>query len=89
MTAPTSSGFEVTVRFLARYAELVGREAVSVRVSAPATVADVVAAARGALPQAASLPSRPLCALNYAHALLDTPVAPGDEVALLPPVAGG
>jgi sulfur-carrier protein len=84
----TGSG-TVRVRFFARYADLVGREEASVTLPLPATVADVVREARAALPGGAQLPERPLAAVNLKHARADTPVLPGDEVALLPPLAGG
>jgi molybdopterin converting factor small subunit len=40
-------------------------------------------------PGARRLPDRPVCALNLTQVDLATPVADGDELALLPPVAGG
>lgn len=79
----------VTVRFFARYAELAGIDTASVRVADPATVADVLRAVRAALPAATALPERPLAAVNLRQARLDAPVRDGDEVALLPPLAGG
>ncbi|HXF94527.1 MAG TPA: MoaD/ThiS family protein [Gemmatimonadales bacterium] len=79
----------VRVRFFARYAELVGREEAEVTVGLPATVSDVVRAVRATLPGAGAIPERPLAAVNLRHARLDAPVGEGDEVALLPPVAGG
>jgi molybdopterin converting factor subunit 1 len=79
----------VTVRFFARYAELAGCESASVAVPAPATVGDVVRRVRETVPGAQAFPERPFAAVNLRHAKLDAPVADGDEVALLPPVAGG
>lgn len=79
----------VRVLFFARYAELVGREAATIDVTVPATVRDVVSHIRRELPGGAGIPERPLAALNAEHARLDAPVADGDEVALLPPIAGG
>jgi molybdopterin converting factor small subunit len=79
----------VRVRLFARYAELVGRSEAEVSVVVPATVADVVRQLRDALPGAAALPERPLAAVNLRHVKLDAPVGDGDEVALLPPIAGG
>lgn len=78
----------VQLRFFARYAELVGCTDAVVPISLPATVADVVRWAR-ALPGGEALPERPLAAVNLRHARLDTPVHDGDEIALLPPLAGG
>ncbi len=79
----------IRLRYLARYAELLGVESEELTLSGPATVGDVVAALRAARPAAAQLPSKPLCAVNFRHALWGDPVAAGDEVAFLPPVAGG
>ncbi|MGH2669342.1 MAG: MoaD/ThiS family protein [bacterium] len=79
----------VTVRFFARYAELAGCETAAVAVPAPATVRDVVRRVRATLPGADALPERPLAAVNLRHVKLDAPVHDGDEVALLPPIAGG
>jgi molybdopterin converting factor small subunit len=42
-----------------------------------------------ALPGGDQLPARPLCALNLAHVGPETAVSPGDEIAILPPLAGG
>ncbi len=79
----------VRVLFFARYAELVGRSSATIDLPMPATVADVVGRVRSEMPGGAGLPATPLTALNAEHASLDTAVADGDEVALLPPIAGG
>ncbi len=79
----------VRVRFFARYAELVGCEEAALALPLPATVHDVVSRVRLELPGARDLPERPLAAVNLRHVKLDAPVQDGDEVALLPPVAGG
>lgn len=79
----------VRVRFFARYAELVGRSEAAVSVPLPATVGDVVRRVRADFPGAQALPERPLAAVNLRQAKLDARVQDGDEVALLPPIAGG
>ena len=79
----------VRVRFFARYAELLGRAEADVEVPMPATVHDVVRRVRDAFPGGAALPERPLAAVNLTHVRFDAPVRAGDEVALLPPMAGG
>jgi molybdopterin converting factor small subunit len=87
-----SNGTEpvATVRVLlfASYAESVGREALQVAVPPGSTVGTVLALIR-ALPGGDRLPHRPLCALNLAHVGPEATVAPGDEIAILPPLAGG
>jgi len=79
----------VRVRFFARYAELAGRAEGTLTVPLPATVSDVVDRARHEWPGASALPPEPLAAVNLRHVRLDASVADGDEVALLPPLAGG
>ncbi len=79
----------VRVRFFARYAELVGLEEAAVAVPLPATVGDVVRRVRAELPGGDLIPERPLTAVNSKHVRLDAHVQDGDEVALLPPLAGG
>lgn len=87
--SPPSGQLTLNVRFLARYAELVGTDAATLKVNAPAKVGDVLTMLRDQFPGARRLPDRPVCALNLAQVDLATPVADGDELALLPPVAGG
>ncbi len=79
----------VRVRFFARYAELVGREETALAISFPATVGDVIRRVRALVPGGEGLPERPLAAVNSKHVKLDASVEDGDEVALLPPLAGG
>lgn len=89
--APTRSRTRISVRVLlfATYAELTGQAGLVLEVAAPATVADVVRQLRESVPGASRIPERPLVAVNQIHARSDTPVAEGDELALLPPFAGG
>lgn len=79
----------VRVRFFASYAELVGRTEVELAVPLPATVGDVVRRVREEVPGAGRLPERLLAAVNLRHVPFDAPVTEGDEVAFLPPLAGG
>lgn len=81
----------MTVRVLlfALYADLLGRSSVDIPVASPATVADVLRELKNHLPGAGRLPEHPLVAVNQVHARLDTLLAEGDELALLPPMAGG
>ena len=80
---------KVSVRFFARYAELAGCTWSAVNVETPATVADVIARVREVFPGTKALPPQPLAALNLRQVRLDALVNEGDEVALLPPLAGG
>jgi len=79
----------VTVLFFARYAELAGCESAAIAVLSPATVQDVVRRVRETVPGARAFPERPLTAINLRQVKLTAPVQDGDEVAFLPPVAGG
>lgn len=80
---------QIRLKLFARYAELVGQDELQLTVPMPATVADVVRQARAEVSGAAAIPERPIAALNLKHVQLDAQVADGDEVALLPPLAGG
>jgi molybdopterin converting factor subunit 1 len=76
------------VLLFASYADALGAPAVRVTLPADARVADVVAAVR-ALSALAVLPERPLVAVNHRYARPEQLLQPTDEVALIPPVAGG
>ena len=78
----------VRVLLFARYAELFGTDVIDVPLPPAGTVADVVALLRG-WPGGEGLPDRVLCAVNLRQAQPDAPVQVGDEVAILPPLAGG
>ena len=88
MPAPVTQIVNVRVLLFASYADRLGLESVRVALPALATVADALEHVRS-LPGGEQIPPRPLCAVNLAHAGLDTRLAEGDEVALLPPLAGG
>jgi molybdopterin converting factor small subunit len=87
---PTTAVPTLTVRVLlfASYAETLGLNAVELTLDGGATVAHALAQVRS-LPGGERLPPKPLCAVNLSQARLDTPLATGDELALLPPLAGG
>jgi molybdopterin converting factor subunit 1 len=78
----------VTVLLFASYADALGASSLSVDLPAGATVADVLTSLR-AKPGAAQLPPSPLVAVNQRYATASTIVRAGDEVAVIPPVAGG
>jgi molybdopterin converting factor small subunit len=87
--AAAPATISVSCRLFARYAEILGREECRLTLPMPATVADAVRQLRRTLPQGSRLPEQPLAAVNRAHARPETLLADGDEVALLPPLAGG
>jgi molybdopterin converting factor subunit 1 len=79
----------VTVRLFARLRELAGTDTVTVDVAEPATVATVWQAVAAALPALAPFERALSCAVNADFSRMSRPVAPGDDVAFLPPVSGG
>jgi molybdenum cofactor biosynthesis protein MoaC/molybdopterin converting factor subunit 1 len=81
---------EVELRLFAVLRERAGRERMALELPAGATVADALAAAArepGLGEILAAMPVR--AALNREYVDDDTPVAAGDELALIPPVSGG
>ena len=88
MLFPMPAPAAVRVLLFARYADLLGNGEVSVPLPEPPTVALVIQAVR-ALPGGHALPARPLVAVNARQARDADLVAAGDEVAFLPPMAGG
>ncbi len=81
----------VSVRtlFFAAHRELLGRSELEVELPDGATVADLVECLRGRGAPFDGLPAHPAVAVNRAYAPLTAPLDPGDEVAFIPPVAGG
>lgn len=79
------------VRFLlfASYRDLTGVGEGRLELPAGATAGAAVAALRARGAAWSALPDRPVVAVNEEYARLDHPLADGDELALLPPVAGG
>ena len=82
-----SDGVNVKVLVFASYAEALGRGELNVELPAGATVADCVAEVRRQT--GGRVPPAPLVAVNRVYARPEQPLAEGDEVALIPPVAGG
>ena len=78
----------VTVLLFASYADALGNAELDLTLAPGATVADAIRAV-GQLPGAERVPPAPLVAVNERYAHLDQPLSPGDELALIPPVAGG
>ena len=76
------------VLLFASYADAAGATSVRVQLPEGASVAELVQAVRSAAP-AIPLPARPLVAVNHRYAATDAVVHASDEVALIPPVAGG
>jgi molybdopterin synthase catalytic subunit len=80
---------DVEIRLFATLKDRAGQGRVRISLEEPATVATLIEALGNAYPGlAAALPTA-LVAVNRAYAGQDTPVGPGDEVAIFPPVSGG
>jgi molybdopterin converting factor small subunit len=79
------------VRFLlfALYRDMAGAEELALEVPAGTTAFDAVTRLRALGGGLAGLPPRPVVAVNREYAPLETVLNAGDELALLPPVAGG
>ncbi len=75
--------------FFAVYRDLAGVSELELDVPGEATAGQVVAALRARGGDLARLPAAPVVAVNREYAPLGTPLRDGDELALLPPVAGG
>lgn len=78
---------KVTVLVFASYAEALGRETLDLELPAGSTVTACVEAVRRLTGE--RVPPKPLVAVNRRYARPDGALAEGDEVALIPPVAGG
>lgn len=76
------------IQLFARYAELLGAAEVALPAAGIRTVGDVLAGLR-ALPGGAGIGASTLVAVNLRQARPDQPVSPDDEIAVLPPLAGG
>lgn len=72
----------------ATYRDLAGTESLELELPSGSTAGDLVARLRERR-GLEGLPTEPALAVNQVYAPLSTSLADGDEVALLPPVAGG
>ena len=78
----------VTLLLFASYADALGASSLDMELPRESTVGELLSAIRSR-PGAERLPPSPLVAVNQRYAALDSVVRDGDEVALIPPVAGG
>jgi molybdopterin converting factor subunit 1 len=80
----------MTIRVLlfASYADALGTDSLALDMPPESTVRDVLDRL-SALPGARRLPPSPLVAVNESYATASDTVFDGDEVAIIPPVAGG
>jgi molybdopterin converting factor subunit 1 len=78
----------VTVLLFASYADAIGERRMPIDVPDSSTAGDVVRRVRE-MAGSARLPAEPMVAVNEEYARPDHPLTAGDEVAIIPPVAGG
>lgn len=78
----------VPVLLFASYADAFGARRLEVPVTTPCAVSELVEVMR-TLPGGDRLPARPLVAVNKAWVTADAVIEARDEVAVIPPVAGG
>jgi molybdopterin converting factor small subunit len=78
----------ITTLLFASYADALGLESVQLTLPEGAKVADALAELR-ALPGGDRLPPEPLVANKHTYARTDSRLSAGDELAVIPPVAGG
>lgn len=78
----------ITVQFFASYAESLGRSRVEFSLPEGSTVLDL-SRSIAAMPGAGFLPPNPLIAVNQMYAAPAVLLSNGDEIAVIPPVAGG
>jgi molybdopterin converting factor subunit 1 len=79
----------VRVVLFAFYRDLAGTEEIEVELPAGATVTDLADHVRARGGGLARLPRDPVVAVNREYAAPERVLADGDEVAFLPPIAGG
>ncbi len=89
MTAPTILSLDVLL--FASAADALGRPRLRLDLEPGATAGDVLAAVHAAARAGAGVPLPASCrlAVNQRFAGPDDVVRPGDEIAVIPPVAGG
>ena len=79
---------QVRILLFGQYRDDAGASELTFDLPAGATASDAVAELRAQKPSSL-IPERPVVAVNMSYASLHDVLADGDELALLPPVAGG
>ncbi len=79
----------IQLLFFALYRDMAGVETLEIEVPAGSTARGLVGLVRERGGGLARLPAEPVVAINREYASLDAHLSDGDELALLPPVAGG
>ncbi len=81
----------IKVRFFASFRERVGKGEVSLDLDREVTIAQLLEKLKAEFPESEKILEHGRCiiAVNQEVATEETPVSPGDEVAVFPPVSGG
>lgn len=88
-SVPDRMSVSVRTLFFAAYRDLLGTSELDVALEGEPTVADLVQTLRARGAPFDALPEHPAVAVNRAYAELSESLSSGDEVAFIPPVAGG
>lgn len=88
MSPEASAPTVIRVHLFASYAERLGRSVIELPAQGLRTAGDVVDRLR-ALPSGEAIGSSTLVAVNFRQSVRETPITPGDEIAVMPPLAGG
>ena len=80
---------QVRLLLFAYYRDVAGAAELDLDVPAGCSALEAVAYLRARGPSLSQIPERPVVAVNQVYASLDQVLEEGDEMALLPPVAGG
>jgi len=89
LPAGVSAVGSVQVRLFATALDAVGEPSLRVEIAEGETIATLLDRIGAAYPALAALRASLLVAINYEYVGADTPLAGGEEVALIPPVSGG
>ncbi|MFN2383084.1 MAG: MoaD/ThiS family protein [Gemmatimonadota bacterium] len=84
-----NAGAAYTVHLFGPARTAVGAASTRVAVAAPATAGALLQALAAAHPELAHLLPRSRVAVNHSYVDAAAALAPGDEVAIIPPVGGG
>ena len=85
---------QITVLLFASYADTLGASSIALDLHPGATAGDALDQVRSLANgagggEAGALPSKPMLAVNERYVRREHVLASGDEVAIIPPVAGG
>ena len=80
---------EFEIRLFASLKDYVDGNKITISVDEPATVATLLGAISAKYPKLAPLMESSIVSVNHEFAFPELDLAPGDEIAMFPPVSGG